>query len=1232
MPIENSAVQAGGAAPARRLRRLRATTSLATLSLAVFGVPAVGVLLPTSAMAANECGSVVNGTNGSGDIVSCGNQTAQNSGITYSQNGSQTDAFTLVLNGTQVQQGVKITNSSNAGGTVEFQTNAVPSAPPVSITNGKSFNGDAAVDINTAGTNAAVTILHNSGSITGGGGTLGFHDGIQVRTSGSNAPISVSTGQGTSVSATTGSGIKLRATGGAGIMVNADGSVTSTYSALGVPLGYGIDARASGGNGNVIVNVTENGSVSGTLGGIRGDAAGTGNVTITTAEGRTVTATSALLGTAIRGETVNGNVDIETGDGSITSGGLAGISGEATGTGSVFIETGRGSAANSSAIGTAISGQSKTGTVEIDVGREATVSGGLYGVRASASGAGIVDISTGRDSSVSALGTAVHGDSNGGAVDIDIGRGSAVSAGLFGVVGTSTGSGSVDITTHRGSTIEATGPLGVGIAATVTNGTATVETRGDITDGLTGIVASALGSGNVDVTVHRQSDITTDLTGVAASSLGSGTISVSVAGDITTTAALGTGISATSLGGTGNINVDTWRSSEINTAGDGISALITNAGSAGTTAIVARGDIETTGANSAGIRATSNGTGEVRVSTTRSADITGAGNGVVATGLKISLYNDGDISTGQTEYLVRAGAGNAELWNDYNGDINTGGLTSKLVIDNTGGTGSLTIYNSGQIYGTLALNDANNAFHNSSFESWHTSGLNTFGSGDNLLENTGAIVAGEDGDTTFDFGGGVDVFTNTGLFFSQGLTTTPGLETFIATGGGIVMQYPNSLANDVVDMSSADYNNTGTAWLYVDAEVGPAGSVSDTLKIGSISGGGVTYVGVNDLYTGPGIYNPTGIGVVDVLNPGSANAGDFVLAGGPISKGLWNYDMFLDSDGDTACGGNDCFVLASYANASAYNLSEFGGIAQGIWNTTSDSWIDRAGDLRTSAQQSTTDPTKKSGLWGRLIGNGADRSTETTITPFADQSVKIGTGYNQTLWGFQAGFDHEFEGTVADGVLVAGVLGGYVTSKANFDNGDSVRFSGPQVGVYASWVKGGLYVDGLVKGDFLNADYNVAGVDAGTDATTIGVRVESGYRFMTSTGMFIEPNASLAYANTKIDDVNLSGTQVNFDNGDGLEGKLGARFGGTVLKDGVKYDPYLSVGIVGDLLSDHSVFLDSGPGLVVDDNAPDVFGEVGAGINIFSSKSGWTGFAKADLRFGDDYVGGTGKIGANWAW
>lgn len=1223
MPIENFAIQAGGAAPARRRLFFRATTSLATLGLAVFGVPASGLFLPSSALAACDV---------SAGLVACG-VGPYNSGLAYTP-GSGT--FTLNLSGTQVSKGISITSTDSGAEAINIVT--VSPGPTASITHGGNgtflnWNTKAAVDVSTTGNNASVTINHNSGSITGGGGNFGFHDGIQVQTKGSDAIIDVSTAQNTSVSASTGSAIKLRSTGtNADISVDVDGTVKSTYSPLGIAAGYGVDARATGGSADVEVHVLGNGSVSGTLGGIRGDAAGTGGVTITTAEGRSVTATSDLLGTAISGQTVDGTVDIETGRNSTTSGGLAGIRGEATGTGSVYIDTGRGSTVSSSAIGTAISGQSKTGTVDIDVGRDATVSGGLYGVNATASGAGIIDISTGRDSSISALGTAVRGVSNGGNVEIDVSRGSDVSAGLFGVVGTSNGSGSVDITTHRGSTIEATGLLGVGIAATVTNGTASVETYGDITDGLTGVVASALGNGNVNVTVHRQSDITTDATGVAASSLGSGAISVSVAGDITTTATLGTGISATSLGGTGNIGIDTWRNSDINTTGDGISSLITNASSSGITTIVARGDIETTGANSAGIRATSNGTGEVHVETTRSADITGAGNGVVATGYKVNLYNDGDISTDKTEYLVRAGAGNAELWNDYNGDINAAGSTSKLVIDNTGGAGSLTIHNRGYIGGTLALNDANNAFYNESDQSWHTSGLSTFGAGNNLLENTGAIVAGEDGDTTLDFGGGDDTFTNQGGFFSQGLTTTLGLETFNATDGAIVMQYPNSLATDIVDMSSAVYNNTGEAGLYVDAYVGAAGSVSDLLKIASIDGGGTTYVGVNDLDTGPGVYNPNGISIVDVADAGSARPGDFVLDRGPISKGMWDFDLFLDNDGNTACGTNDCFVLASYANASAYNLSEFAGLAQGVWNTTSDSWIDRAGDLRVSAQQGTADPTKKSGLWGRMIGNGASRSTDVTITPFADQSVKLDTGYDQTLWGFQAGIDHEFEGTVADGVLIAGVLGGYVTSNVDFDNGDSVKLSGPQVGVYASWVKGGLYVDGLVKGDFLKADYNVGGSDDNTDSTTLGVRVESGYRYMTSTGMFIEPNASLAYAHTKIDDINVSGTPVNFDNGNGLEGKLGARFGGTMVKEGVKYDPFVSVGIAGELLSDNTVFLDSGPGLVVEDNAPDVFGEVGAGINIFSTKSGWTGFAKADLRFGDDFVGGTGKIGARWAW
>ncbi len=543
------------------------------------------------------------------------------------------------------------------------------------------------------------------------------------------------------------------------------------------------------------------------------------------------------------------------------------------------------------------------------------------------------------------------------------------------------------------------------------------------------------------------------------------------------------------------------------------------------------------------------------------------------------------------------------------------------------GNGDNTVTNTGQFKATgttvftLATADGTNRVLNGPSAEFNVSGLTTFNFADavggSVVENEGTFKS--TGLTTFV---GLDDFNNSGLLSMQ--------NTYADHGWGPSPYYGSRVGD--VTMMTGHFNAGAGSRLAIDAILaGRYNSASDLLVVGGDVTGAPTEVQVNFDASVAGQYNPFGTPVVGVVS-GNTGLGDFHLANGPIDRGLFRYDLFLDEPGAPAPAGSKSWVLASYADGSAYALAEFAGLAQGIWNTTSDSWIDRAGDLRVSSQQGPDDPAKKSGIWGRFIGNGAERSTEKTITPFQNQSVTIDTGYDQTLWGFQVGIDHEFEGNVADGVLIAGVLGGYVSSNADFNSGDSVRFSGPQVGVYASWVKGGLYVDGLVKGDFLKADYNVAGSDSDTDSTTIGVRVETGYRYFTSTGMFIEPNASLAYAHSSIDDVTIAGTPARFDDGDGLEGKLGARFGGTSLKDGIKYDPYLSVGIAGNLLSDNSVFFSSGPGLVLEDDAPDVFGEVGAGINIFSTKSGWTGFAKADLRFGDDYIGGTGKIGANWAW
>ncbi|MFI5409750.1 autotransporter domain-containing protein [Kaistia sp. UC242_56] len=1077
------------------------------------------------------------------------------------------------------------------------------------------------------------TVYNDGGSITGGdngvsavaAGKLfidnrstgvdastiqGVSSGIRFGTTVGGVPIphvgdvEIQNGADDIIRATAGDGITGLATGQIDIVNLSGGTIDGATN------GINVTSLLSG------VNIANGGDITAGQNGIVA-IAGLGNVVIDGeddgAGGKIYGSVDATNGSGIFGAAL-GNGDVSIDAGTVNAG-----------ADNAFTIPGLGIGVGGGVVGVALG----DGAVDVRLHGNVSVDGGMFGGAAIALGTGhaIVTLDDGVDIDPPVIGMAaisVNGNST-----VNIGNNSNVDATLAGAVGLNFGAGGITVDVGDNSTI----------------GDATVPTFGILT-------LDTSGSAPTEITIGTDSVVNGQTSAILAIAAGSGS-KVSIANN-----------GGAIIGGDGSAPVigvysDSGVVIDNNNYDDGTNVhrgLIQNASEAPDDLAILTGGGQMTLNNNGDvigrvIALTTNGGDNAFNNDEGSTWKTSGASTFITTGsgsntLTNALGAEVDLSNG----MITLGAigGDNTLANNGSFDVigaamfNLGSVSGDNFVQNSGGFTSqgAVMFNLGSVSGS---NDFSNTGE-MTFTGLHAF---NFGSvnGNNTVTNDGVFETY--GLTAFNFAaGGTSTFNNNDYFSTNGVTSFLGLDDFNNNGMLTMVngQYDYGLMTmpgtetHVGDWTLIDGNFVAgpDSSLAVDARLSVKGdSASDLLSItGDVVG--TTKVYVNYDTSAIGGYNPDGITVARVWS-GNTSEGDFKLANGPIDRGLYTYDLFLKSEAEgggmspmAETEGGASWVLASYADASAYNLSAFTGLAQGVWNTTSDSWIDRAGDLRVSAEG--TDPSKRSGIWGRMIGNGANRSTDATITPFQNQSVKIDTGYDQTLWGFQAGIDHEFEGTVADGVLVAGVLAGYVTSNVDFDNGESVKLSGPQVGVYATWVKGGLYVDGLVKGDFLKADYNVGGADDSTDSTTIGVRVESGYRFLTSTGMFIEPNASLAYAHTKFDDINVSGTAVNFDNGDGLEGKLGARFGGSTLKDGVKYDPYVSLGIAGELLSNNSVFLDSGPGLVVEDDAPDVFGEVGAGINIFSSKSGWTGFAKADLRFGDDYFGGTGKIGARWAW
>ena len=78
-----------------------------------------------------------------------------------------------------------------------------------------------------------------------------------------------------------------------------------------------------------------------------------------------------------------------------------------------------------------------------------------------------------------------------------------------------------------------------------------------------------------------------------------------------------------------------------------------------------------------------------------------------------------------------------------------------------------------------------------------------------------------------------------------------------------------------------------------------------------------------------------------------------------------------------------------------------------------------------------------------------------------------------------------------------GVLGGFVNGTLDYDNiSRAFDFEGGQVGGYATYLRGGLFVDTLANVHLFDVDtHSTMGFPGSLNAATVGVRTESGYRF-----------------------------------------------------------------------------------------------------------------------------------------
>ena len=317
----------------------------------------------------------------------------------------------------------------------------------------------------------------------------------------------------------------------------------------------------------------------------------------------------------------------------------------------------------------------------------------------------------------------------------------------------------------------------------------------------------------------------------------------------------------------------------------------------------------------------------------------------------------------------------------------------------------------------------------------------------------------------------------------------------------------------------------------------------------------------------------------------------------------------------------------------------------------SDTWFDRTADLRVLLNGGTAQaayganaqyaeaPASSAitpAVWARGAGSWLGRDANANVSAYG-RDYRYNLNRDLETVDFQGGLDLGKRGLFSDNdILVFGALGGFVHADLDYDAlASAFTYDGGQVGGYATYLRGGLFVDTLVNVHLLEIDTSTLGLPASMSATTVGVRTDSGYRFGSfGHGAFIEPLATISINWAEIDGFSLGGNRVSFGDDPNVRGRLGLRVGtSTALWPGITMEPFVIGSLWGNLSDNNEATLvSSGTTFRIEDNLEDLWGEVSAGVNFFNPTANTSVFAKLDVTFGDNIDGVGGKAGMRVSW
>ena len=135
-------------------------------------------------------------------------------------------------------------------------------------------------------------------------------------------------------------------------------------------------------------------------------------------------------------------------------------------------------------------------------------------------------------------------------------------------------------------------------------------------------------------------------------------------------------------------------------------------------------------------------------------------------------------------------------------------------------------------------------------------------------------------------------------------------------------------------------------------------------------------------------------------------------------------------------------------------------------------------------------------------------------------------------------------------------------------------------------------------------------------------------------GVYVEPLATLAVADTDIDDFDRFGNDVEFDDETSVRGRLGLKVGTTFGGgESLTVEPAVTASVWHEFGGDNGATITAG-GATFDlsDSMDETWGEVSGMVTLYAQGSGISAFGKVDVLLGEDIEGLTGRGGVRFAW